>query len=338
MKKIVEQKMDKNYDGEDLDYTNIDQNVMNSIKEIRRKIKAEETRLKQAPAMRHQQHQNETSYSTNESNKQIEEQTPDQVVQEELENLLGNQTHRSHNSTPPYKQIASDKIKQHSTVGPILNRCQSANASRSNNFTLIKHFDQRKTPLRSSSQLENNETFFPSPPNMPVLNQQMSYATKQDIQPGKDYTADLFNNFEKATFLNDNKQDEIIKSNLNSLPQQQTAIIEASFTGNVKIHEVNKNGFYVRILNVSNTIDEDLSNFTIQQMVSGMPVAVFRFPKSVKLTPGNTITVWAKTDEVSQQPPQTFVWNEQDKWGTGPECTTILAKPNGQVFKLFKRS
>lgn len=105
--------------------------------------------------------------------------------------------------------------------------------------------------------------------------------------------------------------------------------------GNVKIHEVNKNGYFIRLLNVSNTYEEDLSNYTIQQMVSSMPVAVFRLPCPTKLEPGHTITVWARTDEVEPQPPHTFVWNEQDKWGTGPECTTILAKPNGQVNKLL---
>ena len=25
------------------------------------------------------------------------------------------------------------------------------------------------------------------------------------------------------------------------------------------------------------------------------------------------------------------VWKEQLKWGTGPECTTVLSKPNGQA-------
>jgi hypothetical protein len=85
------------------------------------------------------------------------------------------------------------------------------------------------------------------------------------------------------------------------------------------------------LLNVSNSVDEDLSNYTIQQMVSTMPVAVYRLPSPVKLAAGHTITIWSRTDEVEQQPPHTFVWSEQDKWGTGPECTTILTKPNGQV-------
>lgn len=99
----------------------------------------------------------------------------------------------------------------------------------------------------------------------------------------------------------------------------------------MKIHEVNKNGYYIRLLNVSSTLEEDVSNYSIQQMVSSMPVAVYRLPNPTKLAPGTTLTVWSRTDEVEQEPPHTFVWHEQRRWGTGPECTTILAKPNGQV-------
>ncbi len=141
----------------------------------------------------------------------------------------------------------------------------------------------------------------------------------------RDYTKDLFSSFERATLLS--KRDCI--SSLSSI--DNATITEASYVGNVKIHEVNKNGYYVRLLNVSSTIDEDLSNYIVQQMVATMPVAVFRIASATKLAPGHTLTIWARTDEVVQQPPHTFIWNEQEKWGTGPECTTILAKPNGQA-------
>jgi hypothetical protein len=66
-------------------------------------------------------------------------------------------------------------------------------------------------------------------------------------------------------------------------------------------------------------------------MVSTMPVAIYRLPGSLKLPAGHTLTIWAQTDQVIEQPPHTFIWREQEKWGTGPECTTLLAKPNGQA-------
>lgn len=344
MKKVVQNKFNNNIrdtigsggggsDEQYFDFENLDENLLNSINEIRKRIKDEENRLKLG--LKQQQQQQQLPLA-----KQIEDDLQDNYFQEELDKIIGNATHRSnHSNTPPIQQSSLDTMRHHTAVGPILNRAQSANQQKqfANTINFMKNFEPKTDQPRASSQLDfqsspnnliNNENFFPSPPTTPELKKQTTKQENNTITPGKDYTFDLFKNFEKTTFLNENKSDEILKSNLpitsnNLTPQssqqqhQQQGIIEASFTGNIKIHEVNKLGYYVRLLNVSNTTDEDLSNFTIQQMVSGMPVAVFRFPKSVKLAPGNTITVWARTEEVSQQPPQTFVWNEQDKWGTG---------------------
>jgi hypothetical protein len=105
--------------------------------------------------------------------------------------------------------------------------------------------------------------------------------------------------------------------------------------GNIKIHEVEKNGYFVRLMNMSNNVEEDLSSYAIEQRVATQPVAVYRFPDNVKIKPGQTATVWCNTDQVSEQPPHTFVWPQQSKWGTGPECTTILKKPNGQVLIML---
>ncbi|RMZ93700.1 lamin-B2-like isoform X1, partial [Brachionus plicatilis] len=162
-----------------------------------------------------------------------------------------------------------------------------------------------------------------------AINSSSQKSKNVELRQNKDVTKDLFSNFEKSTILNPQVKKELGNASLSTI--DNSTVTEASYVGNVKIHEVNKNGYYIRLLNVSNTYEEDLSNYTIQQMVSSMPVAVFRLPYPTKLEPGHTITVWARTDEVEQQPPHTFVWNEQDKWGTGPECTTVLAKSNGQA-------
>ena len=74
----------------------------------------------------------------------------------------------------------------------------------------------------------------------------------------------------------------------------------------------------------------------IQQNVGGHPVAVYRFPPRTKFPDSSTITVWAgSVDPLDHQPPKDYVWTEQQKWGTGPECTTILCKPNGQVLVYY---
>lgn len=76
----------------------------------------------------------------------------------------------------------------------------------------------------------------------------------------------------------------------------------------------------------------EFGGYMIQQNVGGHPVAIFRFPPRTKFAEESTITIWSGSKDLKEhQPPKDFVWKEQQKWGTGPECTTILCKPNGQV-------
>ena len=82
--------------------------------------------------------------------------------------------------------------------------------------------------------------------------------------------------------------------------------------------------------------DEELGAYTLQQNVGGHPVAVYRFPNKLKCGANEVITVWSGANDYQlHQPPSDFVFKEQQKWGTGPECTTILCKPNGQVGFLL---
>jgi hypothetical protein len=211
--------------------------------------------------------------------------------------------------------------------------------------------DQQKLTFLPNNSVSSPNIFSPSSsssissPNSTKVKNQKPLIQNQNLVVGgqinslsylenKDFTNDLFKNFEKNTLLLNSSRRSDLKSN-SQMSNIDNNVTEASYIGNVKIHEVNKNGYYIRLLNVSNTIDEDLSNFTIQQVVSTMPVAVYRLPPATKLLPGHTLTVWSRTDEVQPQPPHTYVWQEQDRWGTGPECTTILSKPNGQVIFFY---
>ncbi len=78
--------------------------------------------------------------------------------------------------------------------------------------------------------------------------------------------------------------------------------------------------------------DEEIGGYSIQQNVGGHPVAVFRFPQRVSLPAQKLATVWSgSSDPLLHQPPTDFIFPEQEKWGAGPECTTILTKNTGQV-------
>lgn len=61
---------------------------------------------------------------------------------------------------------------------------------------------------------------------------------------------------------------------------------------NVRIHEIeSKNGDYLRLLNISNTDDYDLSGHFIQQNIACVPISRFRFPFNTIIRAGQTITV-----------------------------------------------
>ncbi|KAJ8023584.1 Lamin tail domain-containing protein 1 [Holothuria leucospilota] len=106
----------------------------------------------------------------------------------------------------------------------------------------------------------------------------------------------------------------------------------SSTTGDIKILEVNGDGRFVRLFNSSSNTDIDIGGFMIQQNVGGHPVAVYRFEPRTRFRAGAVITVWSASSLAKHQPPTDFLWREQHRWGTGPECTTILCKPNGHAI------
>ncbi|KAF6019498.1 LMNTD1 [Bugula neritina] len=106
----------------------------------------------------------------------------------------------------------------------------------------------------------------------------------------------------------------------------------SSATGDIRIHEVKPDGKSICLVNMSNDKDIDFSGYALKQQVGGCPVALYRFPPKTMFAAKSYITVYSGcNDVILHQPPTQFVWREQDRWGTGPECTTILCKPNGQA-------
>ncbi|XP_074793442.1 lamin tail domain-containing protein 1 isoform X3 [Natator depressus] len=109
----------------------------------------------------------------------------------------------------------------------------------------------------------------------------------------------------------------------------------SSAIGNLKIAEVHSGGHFVKILNCSPDKEEGIGEYTLQQNVSGHPVTLFRFPPRIRMKANSTVTVWTADAKVLHKPPSDFLWKEQDRFKTGPECTTILCEPNGQAVAWY---
>ena len=69
-------------------------------------------------------------------------------------------------------------------------------------------------------------------------------------------------------------------------------IIGCSALINVRIHEIEQtNGEYLRLLNVSNSDDYDLSGHFLQQNIACTPLCRFPFPYNTIIRAGQTVTV-----------------------------------------------
>ena len=70
----------------------------------------------------------------------------------------------------------------------------------------------------------------------------------------------------------------------------------------------------------------------VKQNMGGYPVAVFRFPGRTRLMANEVVTVWSGAESQDlHRPPAEFVCESSQQWGTGPDRTTIVCKPDGQV-------
>ncbi|XP_067654932.1 lamin-B2-like isoform X2 [Haliotis asinina] len=190
----------------------------------------------------------------------------------------------------------------------------------------------------------------PSPPETPrgpVISQKFQRAKSAPVSgprsrniplvptslgQGKDYFDEMFQDLQRDTLYNSLRPKSSPLERPPSSTHHDYTVATSSAIGDVKILEVQQDGKYVRLIN-DGPQELEFGGFLLQQNVGGHPVAVYRFPPRTKFPSNSTITVWSgMNDPILHQPPSDFVWKEQQKWGTGPECTSILCRPNGQAI------
>ncbi|XP_078090818.1 LOW QUALITY PROTEIN: lamin tail domain-containing protein 1-like [Mustelus asterias] len=173
----------------------------------------------------------------------------------------------------------------------------------------------------TDSPNDEPKTFFPMPPTHP------SDSCKSG--QGREYFNMLIQDLNKDSNTNTRPVCKpLINECNNSMPV-------ASTMGNMKIIEVAANGHFVRLLNISQDMEEDIGGFALQQNINGHPVTAYRFPPRTRVNAGAGLTVWAAAAKVPHNPPKDFLLKESNKFGTSPACTTILCKPNGQAVAWF---
>ncbi|GAB1291429.1 Lamin tail domain-containing protein 1 [Apodemus speciosus] len=149
---------------------------------------------------------------------------------------------------------------------------------------------------------------------------------------GEDYFLSLFGESKKLTART--SQTEDVSKHL-SVILEEVGQFTSSSLGDIKIAEVNVKGFFVRLVNSSNEKEVEIGNHILQQNVSGHAVSLYRFPHNVTLQASSTVTVWAAASEAKPQPPTDFLWDEQSRFRSSPDCTTILCNPSGEAIAWY---
>ncbi|XP_060050525.1 lamin tail domain-containing protein 1 [Erinaceus europaeus] len=108
-----------------------------------------------------------------------------------------------------------------------------------------------------------------------------------------------------------------------------------SAVGDIRISKLNAKGLFVKLINSSLDKELEIGNHILQQKMDGQTVCCYQFLPNIIMQAKSTVTVWAAASERRDNPPSDFLWKEQDKFCTSPNCATILCKPNGEAIAWY---
>nr|KAF6452777.1 lamin tail domain containing 1 [Molossus molossus] len=193
----------------------------------------------------------------------------------------------------------------------------STTAPKSSKSTTVSHFQSESTEVNSFIG-PNNKTpsFHDSEPAM--------------IGDGEDYFLSLFGDSEKL-----NAQSSLTnkKWKPESMSDEDVGQDRSSAIGDIQIADVKD--LFVNLINSSLHKELEIGNHILQQNMNGQTVSRYRFPPNITMQANCTVTVWAAASKAKHQPPSDFLWKEENKFSTNPNCTTILCKPNGEAIAWY---
>ncbi|XP_054844412.1 lamin tail domain-containing protein 1 [Eublepharis macularius] len=108
-----------------------------------------------------------------------------------------------------------------------------------------------------------------------------------------------------------------------------------SAIGNLKIAELHPSGRFVKIINNSPDIEEDIGDYILLQNLNGHPISTYKFPPRIRMKANSEIKVWSASSKMTHKPPIHFLWKNLDMFILGPQCTTILCDPSGQAVAWY---
>nr|XP_048288609.1 lamin tail domain-containing protein 1 isoform X2 [Myodes glareolus] len=182
---------------------------------------------------------------------------------------------------------------------------------------------------RGDTSLTKQSSSFMTPKKQPLMS--FDSATLV-LGEGEDYFLSLFGDSKKLV-AHSSQTENVIKHL--SVILEEVGQFTSSSLDDIKIVDVNVKGLFVRLVNSSDDKEVEIGNHILQQNVNGHAVSLYRFPPNVMMQASSTVTVWAAEAEAKPAPPTDFVWEEQNRFRSSPDCTTILCKPHGEAIAWY---
>ncbi|KAM4820381.1 lamin tail domain-containing protein 1 [Thomomys bottae] len=149
---------------------------------------------------------------------------------------------------------------------------------------------------------------------------------------GEDYFLSLFGDSKKVSTHSIQCQDP---SKQLSMMLEEVGRSTSSSLDKIKISEVNIRGLFVKIINSSFDKELQIGGFTLLQNLNGKSISSYKFLPNTSLPANSTVTVWAAASKAKHHPPSDFLWKEQNKFKSSPDCTTILCNSKGEAVAWY---
>ncbi|CAK7299053.1 Lamin tail domain-containing protein 1 [Vulpes lagopus] len=198
----------------------------------------------------------------------------------------------------------------------LLAKMKDMQASQETSVALQSELHEQEDKVENQAHLGVNSFIMTKKQALPVVAPETPVTGE-----GEDYFLSLFGDSKKP-FTRSFHAEKAWKHF--SMILEEVGQSRSSALGDIKIAEVNVKGLFVKLINSSLDKELEIGGHILQQNVNGQTISLYRFLPNVVMQANCTVTVWAAASEAKHQPPSDFLWREQNKFKTGPNCTTIL--------------
>ncbi|KAK9498249.1 hypothetical protein O3M35_004105 [Rhynocoris fuscipes] len=112
--------------------------------------------------------------------------------------------------------------------------------------------------------------------------------------------------------------------------------VNSTAKGDIEFSDIDLDGKFIRLLNKGNK-ELSVSGWQIVRKAGDAGTTTFKFPRTAKVDPGSSITVWSSDSDQAHEPPENLVMKGQ-KWSVADTMSTSLINSSGEEVALTEHT